>query len=160
MTQLQKALANHAFFKRLDPQFAEKAADYASTVRFDENQYVFHRGEDANRFYLIQKGLITLGIDPKHHSQVDIQTVTDDEVLGWSWLIPPFVWQFDAHVTEPTTAIELDAVQLRKLFEIDHEMGYVLARRVLQVVSKRLQATRIQFWDIYKMHYFLEHNVQ
>ena len=158
--QIQKALANHAFFKRLDPQFAEKAAAYAKAVRFDESQYVFHRGEDANRFYLIQKGLITLGVDPKHHSQVDIQTVTDDEVLGWSWLIPPYIWQFDAHVTEPTTAIELDAVQLRKLFEVDHEMGYVFARRVLQVVSKRLQATRIQFWDIYKMHYFLEHNVQ
>jgi CRP-like cAMP-binding protein len=82
--------------------------------------------------------------------QVIVQTLSAGEVLGWSWLTPPYRWQFGARAIEPTTAIVLDTGQLRTLAEQDPPFGYALAIRLLVVVLDRLQATRARLLDLYR----------
>jgi CRP-like cAMP-binding protein len=78
-----------------------------------------------------------------------IQTIEDGDVLGWSWLFPPYRWHFGARAVEETRAIALDGVCLREKGEADHDFGYELVKRVAQIMMERLQATRLQMLDIY-----------
>ena len=80
---------------------------------------------------------------------VVIETLEAGDVLGWSWLVPPYYWHFDARVVEPTRAIALDGECLRKKSEDNHELGYQLLKRFFNVISSRLQATRLQLMDVY-----------
>jgi hypothetical protein len=79
-----------------------------------------------------------------------IQTVGTGEPVGWSWMVPPHRWQFDARVLEPTGAIVFDGKALREQCERDHELGYSLLKRLVSVIAGRLAATRLQLLDIYK----------
>jgi CRP-like cAMP-binding protein len=73
-----------------------------------------------------------------------IQTVGPGDVLGWSWLFPPYFWHFNARVLQPTVAIFFYATPLREECESDHELGYELFKRMAEVMLTRLQATRRQ----------------
>ena len=158
METIHDALKKHPFLTGFSDDIIEKLIPISEHKNFSENEIIFRQGTNAYNFYLVDTGLLSVGFDPKLHSPVNIQQITDGEVLGWSWLIPPYHWQFDAKAVEESKTIMLDAVKLRQMFEFQHEIGYNFSRRILQIVSKRLSATRIQFWDIYKMHYLLEHN--
>ncbi len=72
-------------------------------------------------------------------------------MLGWSWLIPPYHWHFDAKAVEPTRAIALDARCMRTKCEKDHDLGYELMKRFAQIIEQRLDATRWQLLDVYSV---------
>jgi hypothetical protein len=74
-------------------------------------------------------------------------------VLGWSWLIPPYFWRFDARVLEMTRAIALDGKCLRAKCEQNHDLGYELLKRFTNMMDQRLQATRLQLLDVYAAHH-------
>ena len=65
-----------------------------------------------------------------------IQTLTEGDILGWSWLYPPYRWQFSARALEPTKAIAFDAARLRGRCEADHELGYQLMKRFAYVMTQ------------------------
>jgi CRP/FNR family transcriptional regulator, cyclic AMP receptor protein len=78
-----------------------------------------------------------------------IQTLGVGEVLGWSWLFPPYRWLFDARTIELTRAIALDGKCLRAKCDEDHHLGYEMVKRFAQVIIERLQASRLQLLDVY-----------
>ena len=78
-----------------------------------------------------------------------MQTLGGGDVLGWSWLIPPYRWGFDARAVEMTRAIALDGKCLRGKCEEDHEMGYDLVKRVASSLGERLDATLLRLLDMY-----------
>jgi CRP-like cAMP-binding protein len=80
---------------------------------------------------------------------VAIDTYGEGDVLGWSWLIPPYHWRFDARAIEPTRAISLDARCMRTKCENDHDLGYELMKRFARIIEQRLDATRWQLLDVY-----------
>ena len=80
---------------------------------------------------------------------VVIETLHDGDVVGWSWLFPPYRWQFDARALEPSRAIAFDGACLRGKCEADHELGYELMRRFAGSIIERLQATRLRLLDVY-----------
>ena len=118
-------------------------------TQWTAGQLIFSEGDQANRFYLIQHGKVLLQIPGVNNIDVPIQSIGDGEVLGWSWLFPPFYWHFEARALEPTTALFLYGTRLREECEADHDLGYDLMKRVVQVVIQRLQATRHQLLEIH-----------
>ena len=149
MQTLESILVEHPFFKGLDHPYMELITGCASNVRYGAGEYIFREGEDASRFYIIREGKVALETTAPGHEPITIQTVEAGEVLGWSWLFPPYRWHFSARVVEPTRAIALDGVCLRTKGEEDHDLGYELVKRVAQVMMERLQATRLQLLDVY-----------
>jgi len=119
-------------------------ASCAMRAHFDRGETVFRAGDPANRFYLILNGKVALESQGKGRSMVAIQTIGAGEVLGWSWLFPPYIWHFDASATEPTEAVFIYGTPLREECQSDHELGYELMRRMAEVMLARLQATRWQ----------------
>jgi hypothetical protein len=78
-----------------------------------------------------------------------MQTMSEGEILGWSWLVPPYHWQFDAKAVELTRAITLDGKCLRKKCQEDHSLGYELLSRLVPIIGKSMEAARLQLLDVY-----------
>ena len=116
----------------------------AGEAEFKAGDVLFREGEPANRFYLIQSGKIALEAHDLAYGTVPIQTLGPGEVVGWSWLFPPFVWHLQARALAPTEVVILDGAHLLVTAERDRDFGFELMKRVAQVVIHRLQATRKQ----------------
>jgi len=152
MQTLEPILVAHPFFKDLEPRYLQLIVGCASNVRFDPGQFIFREGEEANQFYLIRQGKVALEVFVPERGSITLQTLGEGDVLGWSWLFPPYRWHFDARTLESTRAIAFDGKCLRAKCEEDHSLGYELVKRVVHVVIQRLQATRLQLLDVYGVH--------
>ena len=117
-------------------------ADCALTSRFKTGEIIFREGEAANRFYLIEKGKVVLESGAADGEPVVIQVIGPGDLLGWSWMMPPYKWHFTARAIEPTEAIHFAGTLLREYCEKDHSLGFELHKRMSAVMMKRLQAAR------------------
>ncbi|MEP0822852.1 MAG: cyclic nucleotide-binding domain-containing protein [Ignavibacterium sp.] len=149
METLQPVLAAHPFFQNLEPEYLSLITGCASNVKFDAGTYLFREGEEAHHFYLIRQGKVGLEIFIPELGPVKVQTAGEGELVGWSWLVPPYEWHFDGQALELTRAIALDAKCLRSKCEEDHDLGYQLLKRFISILEQRLQATRLQLLDLY-----------
>ncbi|HTS00946.1 MAG TPA: cyclic nucleotide-binding domain-containing protein [Thermoanaerobaculia bacterium] len=149
METLDPLLAEHPFLSGLTPPQIATVAGCARNERFEAGQFLFHEGEEANHFFIIRHGKVAVDVAAPPRGGITIQTVADGEILGWSWLVPPYRWRFSAQAKELTRTIALDARCLRQKCEEDHELGYELLKRFADVVGQRLDATRIQLLDVY-----------
>ncbi|MFO1057824.1 MAG: cyclic nucleotide-binding domain-containing protein [Dongiaceae bacterium] len=149
---LERIVREHRFFAGLDEPFLQLVVGCARNVRFDEGQYLFREAAPADQFFLIRHGRVALELSGPGRGTVTFQTVGEGEILGVSWLIPPYRWTYDARAIELTRAIGIDAACLRGKCEADHDLGYEMMKRFMPVLIQRLQATRLQILDVYGRH--------
>ncbi len=150
MTDLEPVLAAHPFFHDLPPEHLAVVVGCASNVRFAAGEALCREGAEADRFFLIREGRVALQLPTGRGDARTVQTLDDGDILGWSWLIPPYPWHFDARAMGPVRAIALDGKCLRGKCEADHELGYRLLRRFAHLLGERLDATRLQLLDLYR----------
>jgi CRP/FNR family cyclic AMP-dependent transcriptional regulator len=114
----------------------------AMATDFKKEQTILREGDFANRFYLIETGKVVLGAAAAAGDSVVVEAIGPGDLLGWSWMFPPYTWQFTARAVEPTAAIFFYGTILREYCEKDHSLGYELLKRMSAVMVKRLQAAR------------------
>ena len=144
---LEKAVAAHPFLLGVSEHHLRLLADAAMQTHFERNQIIFHEGEQANRFYLIQHGHVILESKLESGESVMIDTIGSGDLLGWSWLFPPYLWQFTARAVEPSAAIFFYGTVLREYCEQDHSLGFELLKRMSEVMTRRLQHARGKLLD-------------
>ena len=149
---LERIVREQRFFAGLDEPFLQLVVGCARNVRFEEGQYLFREAAPADQFFLIRHGRVALELSAPGRGTVTFQTVGEGEILGVSWLIPPYRWTYDARAIELTRAIGIDAACLRGKCEADHDLGYEMIKRFMPVLIQRLQATRLQILDVYGRH--------
>jgi CRP-like cAMP-binding protein len=149
MENLERILAEQPFLSGMKPEHIKLLAGCAKNVAFKAGEYLFHEGEAADFFYFVRQGKIWVETFIPQKGPVAIQSLKEGEVLGWSWMIPPYKWHFDARAFDLTRALALDAVCLREKCEKDHDLGYELISRFALIFAQRLEATRLQLMDIY-----------
>jgi CRP/FNR family transcriptional regulator, cyclic AMP receptor protein len=145
-------VAFHPFLAGMNHTQLTLLTDCAVTRRFNTNQIILGEGEFANGFYLIETGKVALESVTGYGESIPIQIVGAGDLLGWSWMFPPYVWQFTARAIEPTTALFFYAAILREYCENDHSLGYELLKRISAVMVTRLQAAHHQMLSIYSRH--------
>jgi len=146
---LDRIVREHPFFAGLDEAFCRLVSGCAQNVRFDAGQFLCHEGAATDRFYLIRKGRVALQFTAPGRGAMTFQTVGEGEIVGVSWLIPPYHWTHDAKALDLVRAIAMDATCLRDKCEADHDLGYELMKRFVPALVQRLQATRLQILDVY-----------
>jgi CRP/FNR family transcriptional regulator, cyclic AMP receptor protein len=149
MEDLGHIIADHPFGNGLNARYVDLLVSCASNVRFDADQHLFREGGEANQFYLVREGKVALEVLAPIRPSVIIETVAEGEVLGWSWLVPPYRWRFAARAVGPVRAIAVDGKCLRTKCEKNHDLGYELLRRTVDIVGRRLEATRFRMLDLY-----------
>jgi CRP-like cAMP-binding protein len=148
---IEEYLGDHPFFVGLDRDALALAARCARHVHFRPGDLLFREGEPANAFYVLRRGRVALEMRTGTGSRL-LDTVDADDadnVVGWSWLVPPYRWTFDARAVTGTSAIAFDGACLRDRCEADPALGYALLQRVVRVMSARLHSARVRLLDLY-----------
>ena len=150
METLERIIAEHPFFRRSGVRTTRGCWSAAPPIYASSpGAYIFKEGEEANEFYLIRSGRVALEIFAPQRKPIVIETLAEGDILGWSWLLPPYQWKFHAHAVVDTRAIALDGKCLRTKCEQNHDLGYELLKRFAQIMERRLEATRLQLLDVY-----------
>ena len=149
METIEDLLVSNPFFAGLRPYAVKLIAGCAANVHFDEGARIFDQGDPAALFYVIRRGRVALQVHSPAKGPLIIDTMDGGEVLGWSWLIPPYQYFAAAVAATPVGATALDGACLRGKCEADPDLGYQLLKRVTTVMYQRLQSTRIRLLDLY-----------
>lgn len=149
METLEPIVGEIPIFAGMKPEHISLIAGCASNVRFAAGEFVGRQGEPADKFFVVRQGRVSLEIHAPGRGDLTIQTVGENEVVGWSWLMPPHQWHFDARALTASRALALDGRCLRGKCEKDYELGYELMSRFSQLIVQRLQAMSLQLLDLY-----------
>ena len=144
----------HPFLAGMNPAHLALLSDCAIPVHFRKGQTILREDDMANRFYLIESGKVTLESDEGFGDPVIIETIGAGDLLGWSWMFPPYVWHFTARAAEPTTAIFFYGTILREYCERNPALGYELFKRMTPVMLKRLQEARARMVSLHRNYHF------
>jgi len=146
---IARLVASHPVLADLPGDTAALVSGCARNVSVAEGQHLLVEGEPAGSLYLLRRGRVSLEIRSPGRGPLVIDVLGPGEALGWSWMFPPYRWNFDARAIEPVGAIAVDASCFRGKMESDPAFGYALQRRFTAIVLDRLQATRLRLLDLY-----------
>jgi CRP/FNR family cyclic AMP-dependent transcriptional regulator len=137
---LEKILGEHPFFKGMKERHLRTLVESATVVRFEPGDAIFREGDPAHCFYLIRTGKVTLQLVSYRIEPFTVLTLDQDDIIGWSWLFPPYRWKLTAKALDVTRAISLDGTRLRTGCDEDHDLGYELMKRFAQIIDRRFDA--------------------
>jgi CRP-like cAMP-binding protein len=152
MRRLEDELADVPSLAALTLEQRATLAGCARNRGFEAGERIMREGEPANAFYVIRRGAVALETVVPQRGPVVLQTLHDGELLGWSWLVPPYRTAFDARSLGTTRAIEFDGACLRGKCDADPALGYALLKLLSGVFVERLQDTRLRLLDLYGKH--------
>ena len=141
--ELANDIAAFPFLKGMNDRHIRVLAGCACRIHIEKGAIIFHQGETANRFYLIEEG--TIELEAAHESverRIVVGSIGRGGVLGWSWLFPPYQWQFTARALTQTYGLFFDATVLREHCETDPSLGFELFKRMRKQMVTRLQSAR------------------
>jgi CRP-like cAMP-binding protein len=136
----------------LPPPQRRSLMTLAREVSFPEDAHIFEAGGTADRFWVIRSGAVSLTQQVTSHQRVTVASLGPGDLLGWSWLFPPYQWDFGAEAFSPVRAHEFDAASVLRLCEEDPQLGLVLVRNVAEVLAHRLEMTRGKLMEQYGQH--------
>ncbi|WP_411122851.1 cyclic nucleotide-binding domain-containing protein [Streptomyces sp. x-19] len=136
-------------FDAMPPDRRRRLTELAHEVSLPRATRLFEEGRRADRFWIIRTGRVTLDQRVPGRRAAVVETLGRDEVLGWSWLFPPYLWHFGAETVGPVEAHEFDATLVRALCEHDPILGRAVYRYVAETVAERLHGTRTRLLDLY-----------
>jgi CRP-like cAMP-binding protein len=142
-------VALHPFLAGMSRTHLALLTDCAMAAHFKKRETILCEGEFADRFYLIETGRVALESAAGFGKPLTVETIGPGDLLGWSWMFPPYAWHFTARALEPTEAIFFYGPILREYCEKDHSLGYELFKRMSAVMIRRLQAARKRMLSIH-----------
>ncbi|MEU6199866.1 cyclic nucleotide-binding domain-containing protein [Streptomyces sp. NPDC047061] len=127
----------------------ERLMELAHEVSFPEDSRIFEAGGTADRFWVIRSGAVNLDQEVTSRKRVTVATLGAGDLLGWSWLFPPYTWDFGAVAFSQVRAYEYDASAVLALCVEDPLLGLSLVRTVAEILASRLEVTRGKLLDAY-----------
>ena len=144
---IRNCLAGHPFFSGLDDEFIEFLSASAASRQIAQGRLLFRQGTPADKFYLLRSGRVSVEVPALVGPVLQIQDLGEGQILGWSWLIPPYQWHFQARVEEDAEVIEFDGGVILQRCEREPKFGYELFKRFAGLMSERLDAARQKMMD-------------
>jgi CRP-like cAMP-binding protein len=146
---IEALVAEHPFFKEMTPAYRSLIAGCGKNVHFNGGALLARTGDSANQFFAIRHGRASIELHSPERGPLILQTAEAGEIVGWSWLFPPYRWRFDVRAVDDVGVISFDGECLRGKCERDPVMGYDFMKRFAQVFMQRLESARLQLLDLY-----------
>lgn len=140
-------LSSHEFFSELDKKNKDFLANSANVLQIREGDVLFQSGGASDKFYLLLNGEISVRVPALMGPALEIHVLKPDQVLGWSWLIPPYRWNFQALALEDSELLEFDGKKILAHCEEDSLFGYKLLKIFAALMSERLDIARQKMMD-------------
>jgi CRP/FNR family transcriptional regulator, cyclic AMP receptor protein len=138
------------WFKELSPEHFKKVAALAQIRHVKAGEIFFREGDKQDYVYIVLEGRVSLDIFVPHHGKIRFCTAEPFDVFGWSSVTPSIRQRTaGAAAVLDSRVVCFDADKLRQLADDDHDFGYLLMRRLTNVVASRLMVTRLQLIDMF-----------
>lgn len=137
-------LQTHTILSALQPGYLDRLVAHATEIRLQKDDLLFRQGEPAEQFYVMKAGKMMVGVPAINGPALEVQELGVDDVIGWSWLIAPYKWTFEAKAQEDTTLIAFDGKAILAECEADPAMGFALMKIFASLMSSRLHASRMR----------------
>ena len=147
--EMRDLVKNQIFLKDIKSEYLDLLVSCASCITFKKGHFLLTQDGFADNFYIIDHGKVHIEMFAGDKGPVTIQSLSDGDILGWSWLIPPYKWRFDALAIDPTTVIAFNGKFLRTKCEENHSFGYDMLKRMTSVITYRLLFTRKDLMEFY-----------
>ncbi|MGF1509740.1 MAG: cyclic nucleotide-binding domain-containing protein [Myxococcota bacterium] len=149
MDNLDRILKDQPFLSGLSADQLEFMAGCARNVVFADGDVLFRDGQEGDSLFIIREGQVALEINTPPHGRRVVETLERGDIIGWSWLFPPYKWHIDGRAQGSVRAIRFDGECLRNKLEQDNILGYALAKKLLAAAHQRLERVRLQKLDIF-----------
>jgi len=149
MKTIADELQAHPFFAELGAGTVKLIAACGRNEVYPPDTVLAAEGSEANEFFIIRRGRVAIQLHAAPSGTALLQTLDAGDVLGWSWLFPPYRWTVEARAVQEVHAIKLDGRCLRGKCEENPALGYELMKRFSRIMTRRLEATRLQILDLY-----------
>jgi CRP-like cAMP-binding protein len=127
----------------LDPRQLRKLLPLAQDRHYLDGQIIFREDDRSSFFHLIVQGEVALE-ETAGDQAVRVQTLRPGDAMGWSALAEEARTHFQARALSPVWTVAFSGEKIREACNRDPAMGYAVMKRLLDVVTERLDATRIQ----------------
>lgn len=149
MRTIDELIGEFPAFDGLTPEYLDLIAGCGTNRSFRAGELLLREGDQADRFFVIRDGSVALETFVPHRGPLMIETLHEADLLGWSWLVPPYRIELDARALGVVRTVSFDGVCLRGKCDADPALGYELMQRFAVVLAERLQATRLRLLDVY-----------
>ena len=149
MQAIDELLTASPALSGLSAAHRETVSGCAQLRVFAPGDRIMREGDPADDFFVLRRGAVALETTVPGRGAVTLQTLHDGDLIGWSWLVPPYRTAFDARAVAETHAITIDGACLRGKCDADPVLGYALLRAMATVFASRLQDTRLRLLDLY-----------
>jgi CRP/FNR family cyclic AMP-dependent transcriptional regulator len=147
---IERLVFESDFFHGLAPEHVEFMAGHATVKRLKAGEVLFRHGDAARHFYLIAEGNVSVEVAALEGPPLELQELGPGSVLGWSWLIAPYKWSFQARATSPASIVEFDGTAILAHCEAEPLFGYELLKRFSALMSERLHFARRKMMEEWK----------
>jgi len=137
------------FFRDFDDDLVAIVASCTKLETFEGGSYIVRTDDPAEKFYILRHGSVAVELVVPPRGRLTLQTLHDGDILGWSWLVPPHYWVFDGRAVTLVRTLTIDGKALQAKFDQNHELGYLVLKQFVKVMSARLTAARVQMIDLY-----------
>jgi len=124
----------------LPAEYRGRLMSMARDVGLPQGIRLFGEGERADHFWIVRSGTVALDLRVPGVGRSVTEPLGFGDLVGWSWLTPPYVWQAGAETVTSVRAHEFDAAAVRQMCGADPAMGSAIARWVGRVVDHRLRS--------------------
>jgi CRP-like cAMP-binding protein len=149
MKNIADELSEHPFFEDLDPDTIQFIAGCGMNAVYRPDELLAREGDSADQFFVVRKGRVALEMHSTERGVLQVETLDTGDVLGWSFLVPPYRWPVTARAVQVVHTIRMDGRCIRDKCSEDPRLGYDLMTRFAVLIARRLDATRIQLLDLY-----------
>ena len=146
--RLIETLQRHPFAAGMEPRHVQRLASLAKFTRFAKDQVIFREGEHNSQFFLIVDGPVALEMT-RPRNVLRVQRLGAGDGLGWSAALAGRGKYFQARALDEVDALVFEGPEVLEASRQDPEFGVAFLLRLLDIVSKRLQATRVQLLDMH-----------
>lgn len=142
-------LEAHPFTRDFPLECIDALAGCSANRDFRKGDYLWRQGDPAETFYLLFGGEVSVGMTTPNEGLVCIEALGAGDLLGWSWILAPHRWHFDAYAITDVRAMGINARCLRERCKMVPELHLELLRRLVPVIDHRLHVTRRKLLDMY-----------
>lgn len=142
-----QVLAEAPVFSGMSQDFLTRLAKNAHEIEVESGTLLFRGGAPADHFFLLLEGGVSIEIPAVAGPTLQVQRLTPVRVLGWSWLLPPFKWTFNARTTSESRLLEFDGRAVLAQCEQDPAFGYEVIKRFSGLMAERLDAAHRKMMD-------------
>lgn len=142
-------LRRHSFFGHLKEEHLVELAKIAHERHFGPGEFVFREGEPARELFVVLEGQVDTSVEIDHlGNRAVVDTLGAGDVLGWSTIVPPYRYTASGECTRASKVLAIDSAGLRRMLEADHDLAFEVYRKVIEVVARRLHATRLRLTSL------------